>query len=170
MQSIWKFQMIRVPIDEKKRNYSRHYHQISWELTENVELTACIDVLKVGKKAIGDVHAVHVTCSHAPQVTRFHLALRKIISDDLHAGNRHRGDPDPETTARNRQILERTLLRHKTMSTDEDVVEFLDASDNELAQAVHRFLECWNGSGLCCSFAKPKHRPQTILQAYRALR
>ena len=35
----------------KKRKYSRHYHPISWELTENVELTACIDVLKVGKKS-----------------------------------------------------------------------------------------------------------------------
>jgi hypothetical protein len=87
------------------------------------------------KDMVGNVHAVHVTCSHVHNQVRMQAAFKTLLGElDYHIG-----EPDPEWTKRNRSIMVRTILR-RDLVVAPGLHEPL-----ELKNAVERFLRYWNG-------------------------
>ena len=72
-------------------------------------------------------------------------ALKDIIAEDIHRGNRHLTAPDPAIVSQSRSIFQHTFLRRETASSDEDFILWLESSPTQRAEVVNMFLSKWNG-------------------------
>ena len=97
------------------------------------------------KPVCGDIHAVWATTTHVSHSNRILRAVQDIISEDLDNGNLHRAAPDPECLRMNRAMLNHTVLRRQTVTTEEDDVPWLGSAATALETCCHNFLACWNG-------------------------
>ncbi len=101
---------------------------------------------------IGDVHAVHVTCSSWTFQNSLQDVLQRVIKEDLTSGGFRVCPPSPHLAARNNVLMRRTFLRRQTCIL-KDQLDY----DTELDEIAERFLAKWNGDwtfpGIqhCCS-------------------
>lgn len=96
------------------------------------------------KEVIGDLHAVHVTCSHVANSARMAAGLQALLARDLEYIH---GEPPHEWTVLNRLIARHTLLRKAEVICSEcsDDGSILESEDSRRL-AVMKFLSFWNGN------------------------
>lgn len=106
------------------------------------------------REMVGNVHAVHVTCTQTGHQNRLQAALKTLLHSDSIAF--YVGPPMEEWVARNRSIAERTLLRrHRFVAVGMQ-------DETKLTEAVDKFLGFWNGDWT-------NHRPSHFCQGCRPL-
>lgn len=98
-------------------------------------------VQSVEREMVGNVYAVHVTCSHYANSGRIAASFRALL-DEL---DYFVGEPPPAFEHRNRSVMSLTLLRRRCLvACDETDTSVLERGALEEG-AVEKFLRVWNG-------------------------
>jgi hypothetical protein len=88
------------------------------------------------KDMIGNVHAVHVTCTLCHNQTKMQVRFRELLREvDFKFGV-----PPHDYQQRNREMLERTIIRRSIYIIGDGL-----RNDDALVAAADRFLKYWNG-------------------------
>ena len=102
-----------------KRNKQKRFNQLG--PTQYAVDNDCADhqlhriVQSTEKQVIGDLHAMHVTCTNTSNQNRLQKALWELIDEEL---DYRVGSPDDSWAQRNELIAEYTVLRHSRHVAD----------------------------------------------------
>ena len=93
------------------------------------------------RECIGDIYAIHWTCSNASYQQRLQMSLLTVLREELLF---IRGEPDQLVLGKHRSIAKWTKLRREECITRDPSDEPVSAYDDH-TPAVLRFLDMWNG-------------------------